>query len=295
MIRDIVSIDESLCNGCGECVPACAEGAIRIVDGKARLVSDTLCDGLGACLGHCPQGAIKIERRAAAAFDEAEVALRVAAAKPCAAGPTPAENVHGSGNGKEVTGPTIKKPAGHVHTGCPSSRFARLDRSSHLGDTSVESPCQARGTSEASELTHWPVQLRLLPPIAPVLRNARLLVAADCVPVACAGFHSELLRDHAVVIACPKLDDPSDYVEKLAEMIRQNDLSEITVAHMEVPCCTGILHMVLQARQLADRDVPVNDVLISVHGEILARRHIPTESNVTGSSESACCPVTGVN
>ena len=290
MIRDIISIDESLCNGCGECVPACAEGAIQIIDGKARLVSDALCDGLGACLGHCPQGAITIERRKAAAFDEAALAELGVVAQPHDSGLAPAVDARHPCNGKRIAAPAFEKPAGHVHTSCPSSRFAQLDRRLRGNDARSGAAGDARGANEASELTHWPVQLRLLPPTAPVLRGARLLVAADCVPVAYGGFHSELLRDHAVVIACPKLDDPSGYVETLAEIIRHNDLAEITVARMEVPCCGGILRMVLHARELAG-----SDVLVSIRGEIMARCQIPIESKVSGNSRATCCPNTGAN
>ena len=220
------------CDGCGLCIPTCQEGALQLVDGKAKLISDNLCDGLGACLGHCPEGAIKIEQREAAPFDEEAVRRHLA------------------------------------------------------GSETTESP--------ASELTHWPVQLKLLPATAPVLRGASLLVAADCVPVAYAGFHSELLRDNAVVIGCPKLDDLSGYVEKLAEIIRRNDLARLTVAHMEVPCCTGILRAVLEARRLAGSDLPVDDLTISIHGKLVERRQILAGSSVPGRSELACHQITGV-
>jgi NAD-dependent dihydropyrimidine dehydrogenase PreA subunit len=232
MIRTVASIDEDRCNGCGECVPACEEGAIRIIHGKARLLSDSLCDGLGACLGHCPEGAIQIESREAAPFDEEAVRR-------------------------------------------------------HTADLEVT-------TSQKSALTHWPIQLKLLPTTAPVLRGARLLVAADCVPVAYAGFHSELLRDHVVVIGCPKLDDLQGYVEKLTEMIRRSDLASLTVAHMEVPCCTGILRAVLEARELAGADLPVDDLTISIHGQLIERRQILAGSSMPGRSEMACHQITGV-
>jgi NAD-dependent dihydropyrimidine dehydrogenase PreA subunit len=232
MIRTVVSIDERLCNGCGECVPACEEGAIRIIDGKARLLSDRLCDGLGACLGHCPQGAIQIERREAAPFDEAAVRRNL---------------------------------------------------------TEVDATAR-----QISQLTHWPVQLRLLPATAPALRGAHLLVAADCVPVAYAGFHSELLRGRVVAIGCPKLDDLRGYVEKLAEVIRRNHLAGLSVAHMEVPCCTGILRAVLEARRLAASDLPVDDVTIGIHGQLIGRQRILAGSSVPGRSEVACHSITGV-
>jgi ferredoxin len=232
LFRSVVTIHEHLCNGCGECVTACEEAAIEIVQGKARLVSDSLCDGLGACLGSCPQGAISVEQRQAAPFDEEAVRQRI----------------------EELEAPA-----------CPRS-----------------------------ELTHWPVQLRLLPANAPVLRGAQLLVAADCVPVAYAGFHSDLLRDHVVVIACPKLDDRRGYVEKLAQMIRDNEPTELTVAHMEVPCCTGILRMVLEARQLAGSDLPVDDVSISIQGQIIGRQRIPAEPMLPAADEEPCFQIRGV-
>ena len=232
LVRSVVSIHEELCNGCGQCVPACEEGAIDIIRGKARLVADSLCDGLGACLGACPQGAISVEQREAASFDQ-EASRR---------------------------------------------RLGRLEAPAGRG----------------SELTHWPVQLRLLPGNAPALRGARLLVSADCVPVAYAGFHAVLLRDHAVVIACPKLDARRGYVEKLAEMIRHNDLAELTVAHIEVPCCTGILRMVLEARRLAASDLPVYQASISIDGQLIERRRVFAGPLLSTRNEPASCRITGV-
>ena len=271
MYREIVSIDEDLCNGCGECVPACAEGAIRIVNGKAKLISDKLCDGLGACLGHCPQGAIKIERREAQSFDEATVRRQQEAA------------LHVSNHSEPSPPQPVAPPA------CPSSRFAQFDPPPGVAGLCADSGHDSGTVVADSALIHWPVQLRLLPATAPVLRGARLLLAADCVPVAYAGFHTELLRDHAVAVACPKLDDLTGYIEKLTEMIQHNDFAEITVARMEVPCCGGILQMVLQARQLAESDVPVHDVLISVRGEILETRWIPVESKASSNGHATCC------
>ncbi len=263
MIREIVTIDESKCDGCGLCVPACHEGAIRIVNGKAKLVAERLCDGLGACLGHCPRGAIRIERRESDAFSEDAVRAHLAALRtgaPAATLPTvPA-----------AVAPESAPGQGHAGGGCPGSRMRTFDRSVPAAATSP-GPA-APPAAPASELRHWPVQLRLLPPTAPVLAGARLLVAADCVPVAYAGFHQELLRGRAVVIACPKLDDTRGYVEKLAQMIAGRGPTDITVAHMEVPCCSGILHAVLEARRLAGSAVPVHDVVIGTDGEVLSRR-----------------------
>ncbi|MEW6198414.1 MAG: 4Fe-4S binding protein [Planctomycetota bacterium] len=266
MIREVVVIDEELCDGCGLCIPSCQEGALQIVNGKAKLVADRLCDGLGACLGHCPRGAMRIERREADAFDEVAVAAHLGTSAP-----TPLQHRHQ---------PAALSPAPHSGGGCPGARFTRFTGgacppSSGNGSAKIV-------TEQSSELTHWPVQLHLLSPHAPVLKGARLLVTADCVPIAYAGFHAELLRGRAVVIACPKLDDTTGYVEKLTEMIAHNELRDITVVHMEVPCCTGIVHAVLRARQLAQVPVPVEEIVIGIRGDVVGRRSLPAESQHPG-------------
>ena len=255
MIREIVVIDEERCDGCGQCVPACAEGALRIVNGKARLVTDKLCDGLGACLGHCPQDAIRLVRREADAYDQAAVG---AATRP---GPT-------SQSPEPPTPPT---------SGCPASRFMQFRRETPVGAASRA--CADDGSEGGrSELTHWPVQLQLLPAGAPVLRGASLLLAADCVPIAYPEFHQKMLHGRAVAIACPKLDETGGYLEKLIEMICTNDLAELVVAHMEVPCCTGLLRLALEARRRSGQAVAVVEVIVSTRGEILTRREIPAEA-----------------
>lgn len=253
MIREIVKIDEEKCDGCGLCVPACHEGAIKIIDGKARLVSDRLCDGLGACLGHCPNGAITVQRRDADAFDEALVAANTEAI--CTA-----EHVRPA------------SPATAAHSGCPGSRTMQFLRSANPQNSAVD-----QDAANESALTHWPVQLNLLPPHAPVLQGARLLIAADCVPVAYGDFHRKLLRGRAVLIGCPKFDDVSAYVEKLATIIRLNDLMEIAVARMEVPCCTGLVTAVLEARRRAGVSVRVRETVISTRGDVLSEREVPAE------------------
>ncbi|NLX20761.1 MAG: 4Fe-4S binding protein [Phycisphaerae bacterium] len=279
MLREIVVIDEELCDGCGLCVPACDEGAIQVVDGKARVISEVLCDGLGACLGHCPRGAINIERREAPAFDESAVAGHLATQ----------DSVRSLTQGQDQQHEPSTIPAGCPSSrfaafaatapapgsGCPGARFATLDRPTSPAAATVD-PATPTAKTTASELTHWPVQLHLLSPAAPVLRHAHLLIAADCVPVAYPDFHRSLLRGRAVAIACPKLDDTSPYVDKLTEMFRVNEPAEVTVAHMEVPCCTGILHMVLEARRRSGADVPVVDLIVSRQGEILSRRLVPS-------------------
>ena len=242
--RKVIRIDEDKCDGCGQCVPACAEGAIRIIDGKARLISDRFCDGLGACLGHCPQGAISMEERASEPFDEGAVAAhRSRPPDQCAPGQV-----------------------------CPSAQPVDLS-----GATGVPETCPTMSPSVLGTLRHWPVQLRLLPANAPILRGARLVVAADCVPVAYPDFHARLLRGRPVVIGCPKLDDLESYVDKLTEMIRTNTLREIVVARMEVPCCTGIVYAVEEARRRANVAIRITEIVVGTRGRILAERILPVE------------------
>jgi ferredoxin len=262
MLRDMVKIDEELCDGCGECVPSCAEGAIQIIDGKARLVSDVLCDGLGACLGHCPQGAITVEQREAAAFNEQAVEQHLAGLKAVERKPDLMSL------GQEAK---AKEPCG-----CPGSAVRQFQapgpRAATMGDDEVP--------PLSNDLRQWPVQLKLVPPQAPFLQGAHLLVAADCVPFAYPDFHRQMLRGKAVVVACPKLDDPEGYVEKLTEMFRSCNLAGVTVALMEVPCCAGILMMVQEARRRSGSDVPVDHVVVGVQGEILTQGEVPAAAAV---------------
>ncbi len=246
MIREVVKIDEEKCDGCGLCIPSCHEGALRLVNGKAKLVSEAVCDGLGACLGHCPRGAITIERREADPFDEAAVVVAQQAVR--------------SG---DSDGHACDAGLG----GCPGSRMMRFARAA---DTA-----RAPAMPTPSDLTHWPVQIALLPPQAPVLRNARLLIAADCVPVAYADFHADLLRGRTVMIGCPKFDDLAAYVERLTAIMVQNELREVLVARMEVPCCTGLLRAAIEARRRAGVDVPLSEVVIGTSGNVVGRNELP--------------------
>jgi len=237
-LREMVKIDEEKCNGCGLCVPSCAEGAIQIIDGKARLVADNLCDGLGACLGECPQGAIKIEKRAAEEFDEHAVEERlqqIGRYQPA---------LH---QGQPATG------------GCPS---AQVKSFTPAGEASTETAGQ-----RPSELRQWPVQLHLVPPTAPFLRKADVLIAADCVPFAYADFHKDLLKDKALLIACPKLDDGQAYIEKLSKMFGEAGMKSLTVAIMEVPCCSGLVAIVRQALAQSGVDIPLKIVTIGIAGQ----------------------------
>ncbi len=248
-VRKIIEIDEEKCNGCGLCVPSCAEGAIQIIDGKARLVKDSYCDGLGACLGHCPQGALRIIEREAEDFNEEEA--RKFAESVRAARQRQAFFHHHRGGG-----------------GCPGSRMRVIKERKTAGEeTAVEN--SDISVSIRSQLRQWPVQLDLVPVKAPWFENADLLVCADCVPFACANFHLRLLKGKTLVIGCPKLDDVGGYVDKLAEILMNNNIRSITVAHMEVPCCSGIVRAVETALAIAGSDVPVHNVTISIDGEIM--------------------------
>lgn len=254
--RKIIKIDEAKCNGCGLCVPACAEGAITIVDGKARLVSDVYCDGLGACLGHCPQNALTIEEREAEAFDAAVVARTQRSGGP------PEHEHHPA---------PITQPAPPAHA-CPGtfSRFFDEPADKDPGRTSDESAHQP------SALRNWPVQLRLAPIQAPYFDAARLLIAADCVPFALAGFHRELLEGQVLLIGCPKLDDAQAYHRKLTEIFRQNDIAEIEVAHMEVPCCHGLVRLVQSALADSGKDIPLRLTQVGIRGQLFEPRTAPT-------------------
>jgi len=244
--RKVVRIDEERCDGCGLCVPSCAEGAIQVIDGKARLVSEVYCDGLGACLGECPRGAITVEERPADAFDEKAVEKHLAAA------------------GREETPRRREAAAGHAF-GCPGSRM--MDLRGAVAEGCAE-PEVAFGPRAASELRQWPVKLYLVSPNAPYFQGAELLLAADCAPVACASFHADFLRGKAVVIGCPKFDDVEAYRRKLAAILRANDVKKVTVLHMEVPCCFGLVRLAQEAVRASGKDVPLEDATVGIRGEV---------------------------
>jgi Pyruvate/2-oxoacid:ferredoxin oxidoreductase delta subunit len=252
--RKIISIDESKCNGCGQCADACAEGAIKIVDGKAKLTREDYCDGLGACLGECPQGALTIEEREAAPFDEGAVTKHSTAkrtphpgasarAVPCA--------VAGAGQ------PASVKPS------CPGSAMRAFTPAAPAD----ESPAPP-GQPPPSQLGHWPVQLRLLHPAAPFLKNADLILCADCVPFAVPDLHRRYLTGRAVAVSCPKLDDIGETVERLAAIFREARPRKVTVLRMEVPCCGGLVMAAHKAREAAGTDVPIEVHIIGVHGGV---------------------------
>jgi len=240
--RKIVEINENKCNGCGLCIPNCAEGALQIIDGKAKLIGDVLCDGLGACLGHCPQDAINIIERDAEEFDEIEVEKRM----------NKVEKNHGH------------ESKLHHGGGCPGSMMRNIERKEEVSED----------IKVTSKLRQWPVQLTLVSPGAPYFKNADLLITADCVPYAYANYHNDFLKDKAVVVGCPKLDDVDSYVRKLTDIIKSNDLESITVLRMEVPCCGGISMAAKTARDASGIEIPIKVVTVGIEGEIKGKQYL---------------------
>lgn len=289
MLREIVKIDEELCDGCGDCVPNCHEGALQIIDGKARLVSELMCDGLGACLGHCPQGAITIEKREAEAYDEiATISQMIKQGKATVfahlkhlqdhnetgylqqalgfikanreAMPFEISEVHELLHSKSEEGEAQSCGTGG---GCPGSAPMAFD----AGSLKMAAPSQ----EVPSALTQWPVQMHLINPAASYFHGADLLVAADCAGFSYGNFHNDYIKGRKMVIACPKLDQGTDiYVQKLIKLIDESKVNTITVVIMEVPCCGGLSQMVKMATQMATRKVPVKEVVIGIQGDVLS-------------------------
>jgi len=242
--RHIIEIDEELCDGCGQCVPACEEGAIQIVDGKATLVGEKYCDGLGNCLGECPTGALKVVEREAEPFDEHAVQELLA---------------------------TQEKGATRVQSGCPSGQMQQF------------SACDQANTPReqtASALSHWPVQIKLIPPHAPFLQNADLLVTADCAPIASAEYHSRFLPGRVALMGCPKFDDLQEYLDKFVDIFSRGDISSVTVLSMQVPCCSGLLGMIQKAREISGaQQVPIRSVILSTQGQVLEEQDIASSGD----------------
>jgi len=257
--RKIIKIDEDKCDGCGLCVPSCAEGAIRVIDGKARLVAEKYCDGLGACLGECPQGALNVMDAEVEAFDEAAAMAHVRATGHAGAG------VH-AGHAHPAA-PKPSAPAGKaLPCGCPSSVIQTF--SPQTACEKANAPVSRPG-SGVSALTHWPIQIHLVPPTAPFLSGADLLIAADCTPAAYHRFHDDLLRGKTLLMGCPKFDDAEAYIGKIAAIFAQADIKSVTVAVMEVPCCQGMPVIVKKAMAQAGRNIPFTVATISTRGEML--------------------------
>lgn len=244
-VRKIIEINEALCDGCGRCVPDCAEGSLKIVDGKAKLVADKLCDGLGACLGACPTGALQIIARVADEFDEAAVAQYLTAQKPQAS-PAPLER------------------------GCPSTHIQNLvpiTPCQSANKPTRSEPCQAGG----SQLSHWPIQIRLIPPQAPFLQGADVLIVADCCAAAAADFQQRYLSGKIVMMGCPKFDDAQAYIDRFTEIINTCSLNSITLLIMEVPCCSAMKTILKKALDQARTNVPVEQITVSTRGGEIER------------------------
>ena len=288
MIREIVKIDEELCNGCGECVPNCHEGALQIIDGKARLISELMCDGLGACIGHCPEGAITIEKREADEYNETTVISQMIKSGKATvfahlkhlqdhnetaylnealtfiranreAMPFEISGVHELLHSRKES----DSGSGCSTGGCPGSTPVSFNPAGFKMATPVgEVP---------SELTQWPVQMHLINPAASYFHRADLLVAADCAAFSYGNFHNDFIKGRKMVIACPKLDHGTDiYIQKLVHLIEESRVNTITVVIMEVPCCGGLSQMVNIAAQQASRKVPVKEIVIGIKGEVLS-------------------------
>lgn len=256
--RKIVNIDEGLCNGCGECIPACPEQAIQIVETpqgpKARLVKEIYCDGLGACLGNCPTGALTITEKESEPYDEE---ITIARIRDLAPEMLPVHLRHLKEHADEL-------PEHHSHsmphgmTSCPSAKILKWEEKTEA----AEGPSRIR-----SELRQWPVQLHLVPPTAPYFKNADLVLVADCVPFSYPNFHQDFLKGNALAVGCPKLDDVDAYIERLSEIISVADLKSLKVVFMEVPCCAGLVYVAQEAIKRAGKRVPFEAVKIGIKGE----------------------------
>lgn len=238
MKRKIIEIDEKLCDGCGECLQACAERAITIVDGKARLVSEVYCDGLGACLGECPKSALKIVEREAEEFDP--------------------EAVEEYLRHKTINEINNEKPC------CPSMTIVSLKEV--FNETNEQ-----KNPYTTSELTNWPIQLKLVPPTAHFLKEANLLIAADCTAFAYPDFHRDFLKNKILLVGCPKLDDIGEYIQKVAEILKIANIKTITVLTMEVPCCSKLSKLIEKALDIAGKEIPLEEIVISTQGTILTK------------------------
>jgi len=237
-VRNIIQIDETKCNGCGQCIVDCAEAALQIVDGKAKLIKEIYCDGLGACLGSCPTGALTIVQRESDPFDE-------------------------EATEKHMEDTRKKKEA---FCGCPSARPVDF----------AEKPADKQAVPETKpELTNWPVQLKLIATNAPYLNDSDLLLAADCTAFSAVNFHSRFIKGKKLVIACPKLDDAQFYYDKLTEMFKVNTIRSITVVRMEVPCCGGLIYLTKEALKASGKGIPIKEIVVGIKGDIVTEGKTP--------------------
>ncbi len=316
-VRKIIQIDQDICNGCGNCIPNCPEGALQVIDGKARLISDLFCDGLGACIGECPIGAIEVIEREAEPYNEAKVMENIAKqGRNVIAAHLSHLKAHGETGlcneavkhlkdnnidfteDKKGTAENNAADKDRLPCGCPGSAVMDFRGEEPCGDENTDSNKKqatqaiiedknnvlsgagsknakiaqllSELTGRESKLKQWPVQIMLVPPSAPYLNGSDLLIAADCVPFAYAAFHEDFLEGKTLLVGCPKLDDSEFYMKKFTDIFRQNDIKSVTVVHMEVPCCFGMLSIVKQAVKDSGKDIPVKAVNIGIKGNIIS-------------------------
>ena len=274
MLRKIIKIDEEKCTGCGDCIPNCPEGALQIIDGKARLISDLFCDGLGACIGPCPTGAMTVEEREAEPYDEKKVMENIV---------KQGKNVinahlehlknHGEAgylkeaieflNKKGVNIPMGKSKNANIHSGCPGAKMVDLRNKNETEESGAS-------VKVKSQLTQWPIQLHLVNPEAPYYQKADVLLAADCVAYALGSFHNDYLKEKPIAIACPKLDENQEiYLEKIKSWFEDAKINTLTVMIMQVPCCRGLLNLAQAALEKSQRKVPVKYIVVGINGEII--------------------------
>jgi ferredoxin len=246
--RKIIKIDEEKCDGCGLCIPSCPEGALQIVNGKAKLVKENFCDGLGACLGECPQGALTIEEKEVEGYDEEGVIAHLKEKSP--------ELLEKHLKHLKEHAHELPKHHSHVKmTACPSAQMLHWEKKGKK---------TGKRTRIQSELSQWPIQLHLVPVNAPYFQNADLILVADCVPFAYANFHNDFLKGKAIAIGCPKLDDVDAYVNKITQILTRSDIKSLKVVHMEVPCCYGLVHIAKEALSKSGKDIPFEAVVIGI-------------------------------
>lgn len=281
--RKIIEIDEERCDGCGNCIPSCAEGAIQIIDGKARVVKDQYCDGLGACLGDCPQDALKLVEREADEFDEKAVEEYLKTLEKNKKSDEADElqsHVYAKAADKDSS---TTSTTSTLACGCPSTHLQTFPVAAAHGEikphqhppgdirtcADANKPSNLKGSSSVSALGHWPVQIRLIPPTAPFLKGADLLITADCVPVAYPAFHDDFLKGKVVMLGCPKFDDVESYIDKFAQIFQIAGIKSITALIMEVPCCSSLPVILKKAMEKCGVGIPIKQIIISARGEIV--------------------------
>ncbi|OGW74705.1 MAG: 4Fe-4S ferredoxin [Omnitrophica bacterium RBG_13_46_9] len=281
--RKIIKIDKNKCTGCGLCIPNCPEGALQLIDGKVTLISDLFCDGLGGCIGHCPEGAITVEKREAEQYDEKKVMENIAKqGKNVIKAHLSHLRDHGEHKylrqameflkERDMEIP-VEKPTKADHPlpcGCPGSSVMEFSVTPAKGGQVRKEETPEGGESGpglVSQLRQWPIQIKLVPPVAPYLADADLLIAADCVPFSYADFHDDFLKGRILLVGCPKLDDSEFYKERITQILKNNDIKSIVCIHMEVPCCFGMLQIVKRALEASGKEIPFKDITIGIKGD----------------------------